>query len=586
MAEIKKEFMGLLASILVALPLLAVWHFLNKGYPGGDEAAYTIVAEVIYRSFNSEGFLSGVHHFYTGHVGKPTLSPQLLVPALFFFSGRILPALVFYSIALQSMLACTVYALSRCFLRRIDSVLVVAIVLNLPWVSFSSRWPNTEAPYFVFCIATWAFLLRSDHFSKRVLTVLAAFFSGLALCVRPAEGLIDIGVPVLLWVAWMFRVGRLSRSALGNWLLLVALGSSGLLGTLIFRDYFGWSEAGNFAALGICLASVVLSWIYYFRKKSQFNSALPLFILIPLTVVATWFGPCMAGLATWIFRATWTKDHADQTQIGFSRLLHILYGNHVGDWGICLFFFALVLGLGKLGDSEALPASIPRLGRIVAAAFIATFVHAALAALSVNFDSRYFIFELMLLIQFGLVVFLRPTRLRLFRRGLALVSLVLMASVQLNDIGLINSERVGRLRTFWGGHGYQNPQSENLGRELFLRLRPSPGFEGTRRVLLYMPSKDGEMSRHLNMLTLGLIAIENGSGVEFHNPPPPLPDWQDWNRAGEAHYDHYLVGPVDNEALLQKIARDGHLSETLVIPYQGKMLRFLWISADSMQNQK
>lgn len=159
-----------------------------------------------------------------------------------------------------------------------------------------------------------------------------------------------------------------------------------------------------------------------------------------------------------------------------------------------------------------------------------------------------------------------------------------MALVQLNETGLISSRRVGRFRTFFGGHGYQNPLPDNLGRELFQGLRASGSFEGVHRVFVYAPSKDEDLRRHLNMLTLQLIATENGFDIEFHSPPDPLPAWQDWNRLGEGHYDHFLVGPVDNEETLKSVLRDRHPFETLTLPYQTKMLKFLWVSAETVQD--
>ena len=204
---LKRDLFAIIASIAVALPILILWHSKNSEFPHGDAGNYTAVAFQIYKAFGS-GILEGLKELYISRTWQTILVPQFAVPAFFFSSGKVLPAMIGYSIAVHSAFAIAIYALSRCFLRRLDSILVVSILLNLPSVLHSSRWLNSEGVFFLFVTCCWAALLRSRAFHERSMTVMAGVFLGLASCVRPAESAIILGVPLLVFVAHSIRTGR------------------------------------------------------------------------------------------------------------------------------------------------------------------------------------------------------------------------------------------------------------------------------------------------------------------------------------------------------------------------------------------
>lgn len=158
MRRIREEILAGFAAVSLAMTPVACFHWGSQAYPNGDEAEYMWVGLTIYHRFLSSGFFAGLNALYTFRSWKPILHPILSVPAFFISGGHVMPAQVITMMILYALFCTALYALSRVYLGKIDSVLSTATLACIPWMTARGYFFNSELPFAVSFVGAWAAL--------------------------------------------------------------------------------------------------------------------------------------------------------------------------------------------------------------------------------------------------------------------------------------------------------------------------------------------------------------------------------------------------------------------------------------------
>lgn len=339
-----REAIALVSSITAATLVVICWHSMNRAFPNGDDAEYLWASLSMFRRFVHEGFSSGLHGLYEFRLWKPILHPVLMVPALFLARGRILLAQTIGALYLYSALAAAVYAVSRRFLSRVDSVIATAVLLNLQWMMLPAHAVKSELSYALFFFATWAFLFWSKGLTKAPMALSGAICLGLASCIRPAESALFFGIsiPVFLFAsAGSFErpKGELWRAAVTSAVCILPFGI-----TLLLYHHI-WGDRQSDWLLPLTTFSLALSWLLYAKfLRHGTKTWMQPFILVSVSIVELWFAPHAQSLLGWIgFTSFETGPHQLPHRFGFSPLLSALAESYFGAGSGFLLALAIIL---------------------------------------------------------------------------------------------------------------------------------------------------------------------------------------------------------------------------------------------------
>ena len=298
------EIVCLLFAAALALPVVVYWHWVNRGYPIGDSADYMWTSMKIFRGFSLGGALTGLKATYFFRLWKPIFHPVLAVPALILTQGRAVLSQALTVTCLQGLLAVSVYKLAKNYLPRLESALAAGVLLNFHWMSSNANDLNSELPFILGFFATWAALFGSDGFNRKKESLAAAVFMGLAIAIRPAEGVLLFSIPLALYVAFAVRAGKLPLPELRMGVaegLVCALPPALIL---FFHERFDWPSAGlpgNSTSLGIVIAGVVVGVLVHLRAHREANrGSFRSFALISISTAAIWYGPYLWHAMAWM----------------------------------------------------------------------------------------------------------------------------------------------------------------------------------------------------------------------------------------------------------------------------------------------
>ena len=582
-----RELLAAVSAVLAATLVVACWHHLNRTFPNGDEAEYMWASLGMYRRFVQEGLSSGLHGLYELRLWKPILHPALLVPALFLAGGRVLTAQAIGALYLYSTLALAVYAVSRRFLSRVDSVIVSALLLNLQWMMLPAHAVKSELSFVTFFFATWAFLLWSDGFSKFLPTISGAVCLGLSACIRPAESavLFAIMIPPFFFFSRSSvdrSKGELRKAAATAAICIVPFAS-----VLIFYHRI-WGDRQSDWLLTLTAAGLAVSWLLYaqfFRRGTK--SWIQPFILISATIVELWFAPNTQSLLGWIgFTSFESGPHQMPQRVGFPLLFSRLAENYFGVGSVVLVLVAVALSL--LAKAKKSNRTIPSLVGYLVVLLLALGLHITLGARSFNQDIRYYLVEIASLYFLLFVFLLQDTRLNWLKRPLLIGTWVVLVMSQLGVYGVAQNPagHFIRFQHAFGRMGADSPwRTEEAGLEVFDQVAKRLDPRVHSSLLVYPVNRPDGFPRFMEPFTMKLIALSKGYSIDAAFPHPGLfEDWKTWHAREGNQYDYYLVGPIDNEstsALPREIREGGNndiFSFSMAVPKFKDPLTFYWVS--------
>lgn len=296
-----RRFLPVASVIMVLLSLTAVFHFRNQGTLSGDDTQQFELAQTLYYKWISGGLTSMLKASYWEHAWRPTLPPLFGVLPLFLTHGRTLPAVALTTGFSYLVFLIGIASLLLEFLPPLESAVATVVIGTLPWVFFESLYFYSEIYLGAFGAWFALFVLKSHSLRDKKMCWLAGAAFGLAVCCRPVEGVIDIGFPVLAYLAIKRREFRMEvRDWL--WLFLSVLGSA-VVPLLAMRaeldSYFHWLPYYVLFQIGIAAA------YFAFRKRATPRPYLFEVMGPAQWLPVFWFAPGVGNLRSWI----WTSHY-------------------------------------------------------------------------------------------------------------------------------------------------------------------------------------------------------------------------------------------------------------------------------------
>ena len=307
--------------ILLIAPLIAIlWHSNNNMPTLADGATYLNDA-VYVANFWLDGNISKFLETYFSYRGwRPTSFPSFISPFLVVSEGNILFASSLTHILFTSLSTFFIYKILRLNREVIESAIIAAFLS----LSVSVFFGGLGVPLFSeiglvpFILGTLYYLISSEYFTKKKESLLFALMFFLAFSIRPAQSLMILILPILLYFVYSISKNKFSLYEVSRMLLLVASSAFILIASRAIPLLF-WEGENNtiymidppksgdiflnifYLLLVLNLLSIVIFlFLKKNKKKSQENSLFLSFSIAMVLIVSYWY-PFMSELFNWIY---------------------------------------------------------------------------------------------------------------------------------------------------------------------------------------------------------------------------------------------------------------------------------------------
>lgn len=309
-----RDLLTCLLSVLVPVLIMTAWHLQDRSYPRGDDGWYFNFTQRIYRSFKTEGFLSGLHSiYYVRPHQKPILVPELALPFASVFGGRAIPSIAATDVVLFAFLLAHVFLIALEFVPALSAAAITAAAGTTPWLFQNTYGFNAELPFLAFVAAAIYRLIRSELFTNRRQSVLFGVFLGLAFCTRPIECSLFFFPMLAVVVGWSIQRANITCTEWISSALLLAVGVACLTQSVRFGadlpDEVARRSVAEIAAA--ILAYLGVAWVAK-RNLSGFTLAFAIAFGLPVL----WFLPKMHSLFTWAYTNSFDTSSAELVQTG------------------------------------------------------------------------------------------------------------------------------------------------------------------------------------------------------------------------------------------------------------------------------
>jgi hypothetical protein len=251
-----------------------VWSW-GQFVPGWDASQYLEVGYKTYRGF----FVSpggGLLGFYLNREWRGVLTGSLSAPFFFLSAGDPGLGAQFAAVFFFALAAVSAYLCARRFLEPWRATLAMMLVMSQPWAfGFATEYLSDFVAFALFGVSQWLFLV-SDKESERLALLGAGVFAGMALCCRPFEFAVVLGLQAGVAAVSGLGAPREARAA-RFWNLSVYCGTAILLaGAWYAGSYERTRDWLSIHALGGG-PDIRQQWVFTGSRLARFASLLSAF---------------------------------------------------------------------------------------------------------------------------------------------------------------------------------------------------------------------------------------------------------------------------------------------------------------------
>ena len=338
----KRNIGYLVTALVVPLSFLIFWQATNTGHYQVDACTYWREVSDAYRVAHRDGIFQALLSLYLKTM-KPSLLGHLALPFVFLARGDEFLATAYLNFALFTVFLVYVFRLASLYLDLPRSVLATWLIAFLPYVFEATYELMSNLPMLMATAALAFHIRRSEFFKDPEQTILAGFWLGLGICIRPVDMDLISALPLTALIA-----GALKRETLSKRDCLAAGVSVGaaVIVLAFSGDPFRPTLGLNFVRVALAIAPSL--GFFFFKKRLRLNSAFSTAGLLCLSIASLWLVPSARKL--WWWTSLTAFENGGSLDLAYHQLIH-----HVPEsLGVpfLILFCAGLLGWSLAGKRE------------------------------------------------------------------------------------------------------------------------------------------------------------------------------------------------------------------------------------------
>lgn len=530
----RKELLLLTLSLLICVLPTWYWFRVDQAYPQNDAAFYMMFAQDMYKSFEYEGFLSGMRELFMHRGWKPIIFPSVVVPFFMIAGGNVLLTQQIFCLFILSVLIILIYKFARKWLSPADSFLLTIATGSTTTIFHSSISLMTELPFCIVLLFILMRFLKLDVKDFRSFILLALPLS-FAFLLRPVETLLYI-LPLAF-----FYIGRLIRErTISLRFICLEIISIAVLG--LFLTAPGWNKGlslpFNFISASIILAPQLL--LIFISRKNLIASNLAKTIAIIFSAILIWYGNFVDFLWSWIYETTFgemarlTGGRVNRSLLESLEFIFWYHGN------ILLYSFLLVTLVVLIITKFHY---LRRNKQTSFSLILMFFTPLILGFMTKNGSALYYVSGFVLLYILGFIILLETKK---SLKILTVTLLMVFTSIQyLSHYFFIN----GTYDPFQYAvsHYYPPPVDKELTNEILHELHKWESFNKPGTILFNLQTKRKWAAA--NPFSLTLIENEKFIQTKLLTPGPtyPAPALENFINIVSKENSVMLLGPLESD---------------------------------------